>query len=210
MKVSILPIALLTMALNGCCGLSPHEALPSSTDDKAISDYEMGQPDTDGTGLPDWWQFYYFGHLGNNPNSRPNGKNGMTLLEDYLYGINPDNYYRQFGADITPKLAIAGGNNQFGPVDTFLDQPLTVKVCDLGDHPLKHAPIVFSVARGGKLSESSGSQSTTSITVNTDSTGTAQIYYAGSRMSGTSSLIQAAAAASTVTSLNRHITIVGL
>ena len=46
--------------------------------------------DTDGVGIPDWWQIQYFGHIGVNPSSDPDG-NGYTLLQDYLGGANPTN-----------------------------------------------------------------------------------------------------------------------
>ena len=44
----------------------------------------------EGNGLPDWWQWYDFESLYNNPNSSPDG-NGLTLMQDYQQGNNPLN-----------------------------------------------------------------------------------------------------------------------
>ncbi len=46
---------------------------------------------SDGSGLPDWWELMYFGHLGLNPNADPAG-DGWTLLQDYEQGLNPTNF----------------------------------------------------------------------------------------------------------------------
>ena len=45
--------------------------------------------DSDGNGLPDWWEFKYFGRLGMDPNSDPNG-DGHSLLYDYTNGLDPN------------------------------------------------------------------------------------------------------------------------
>jgi len=44
--------------------------------------------DTDGSGLPDAWQYTYYGQLGVNPDASPLG-DGVTNLDDYLAGTNP-------------------------------------------------------------------------------------------------------------------------
>ena len=47
--------------------------------------------DTDLNGLPDWWELQYFGNLmGSNTNADFNN-NGMSLLADWLAGLNPTN-----------------------------------------------------------------------------------------------------------------------
>jgi hypothetical protein len=46
--------------------------------------------DSDGNGLPDWWELKYFGAIGQDPNSDPDGS-GFPLIYDYIYGINPTN-----------------------------------------------------------------------------------------------------------------------
>lgn len=47
--------------------------------------------DTDGNGLPDWWELEYFGHLtGTDPNADPD-HDGMSNLQEWLAGTNPTN-----------------------------------------------------------------------------------------------------------------------
>ncbi|MGA9776773.1 MAG: S8 family serine peptidase [Verrucomicrobiia bacterium] len=47
--------------------------------------------DTDGNGLPDWWELLYFGHLtGTDPNADPD-HDGMNNLAEWIAGTNPTN-----------------------------------------------------------------------------------------------------------------------
>jgi subtilisin family serine protease len=47
--------------------------------------------DTDGNGLPDWWELQYFGHLtGTDPNADPD-QDGMNNLAEWIAGTNPTN-----------------------------------------------------------------------------------------------------------------------
>ena len=47
--------------------------------------------DTDGNGLPDWWELAYFGHLtGTDPNADPD-HDGMSNLAEWVAGTNPTN-----------------------------------------------------------------------------------------------------------------------
>ena len=65
---------------------------------------------SDGSGLPDWWEIQYFGHLGLDPNADPAG-DGWTLLQDFQNGLNPTNFY----TPPTPSGLIATQNtNQAG------------------------------------------------------------------------------------------------
>lgn len=45
-------------------------------------------PDTDGRGLPDWWQREYFGNLGVDPGADPDG-DGWTNLQEYKAATDP-------------------------------------------------------------------------------------------------------------------------
>jgi len=47
--------------------------------------------DTDGNGLPDWWELQYFSHLtGTDPNADPD-QDGMNNLAEWIAGTNPTN-----------------------------------------------------------------------------------------------------------------------
>ena len=133
--------------------------------------------DSDANGLPDWWELQYFGHLGNDPNSSPDG-NGFTLIQDYLGGADPTNYYSQLGGAITPTFIIVSGNNQTNAQGQYTPQPLVVKVAN-GGVAMPNAPVIFSVATGeGLLATTIGSLNAGfSAQVNTDSNGFAQLFY---------------------------------
>ncbi len=45
-------------------------------------------PDADGNGLPDAWEYQYFGHVGVNPNADADG-DGVSNYTEYLQGRNP-------------------------------------------------------------------------------------------------------------------------
>ena len=48
--------------------------------------------DTDGNGLPDWWEQQFFGHLtGTDPNADPD-HDGASNLAEFLAGTNPTNF----------------------------------------------------------------------------------------------------------------------
>jgi hypothetical protein len=148
--------------------------------------------DSDYNGLPDWWEIKYFGQTGNVATSSPDG-NGLTLLQDYQQGNDPTNYYSQGGHLITPTITVGGGNNQIGSVSTFLSSPLTVTVVDSGNNLLHGAPVTFAISgtSGGAFSNSLGGPASATLTVTTNSSGVALVYYAGPNTPNTPSSIQA-------------------
>ena len=48
--------------------------------------------DSDGIGIPDWWQLKYFGYVGINPYGNPEG-DGWSNLQKYQNGWNPNTFY---------------------------------------------------------------------------------------------------------------------
>jgi subtilisin family serine protease len=63
--------------------------------------------DTDGNGLPDWWEQQFFGHLtGTDPNADPD-HDGASNLAEFLAGTNPTNYSSALRLTALP----AGGTN---------------------------------------------------------------------------------------------------
>ena len=135
--------------------------------------------DSDGNGLPDWWELKYFGHLGNDPASSPAG-NGLTLLQDYQQGNDPTNYYSQNGQIIAPLLTITGGNNQSSAVGTFASQALSVQVTDSHGAGLANAPLLFAVAPGGgglALTNVGAPTTNAVLSLRADGTGLAAVFY---------------------------------
>ena len=61
--------------------------------------------DEDNDGLPDYWEMFYFGHLGYGLNSDPD-HDGITLLMDYAFNLNPT---LNQSAHL-PKPVVSGGN----------------------------------------------------------------------------------------------------
>ena len=63
--------------------------------------------DTDGNGLPDWWEQQFFGHLtGTDPNADPD-LDGASNLAEYLAGTTPTN----FNSALRLTALRAGGTN---------------------------------------------------------------------------------------------------
>lgn len=109
--------------------------------------YDMGADeyiDTDGSGLPDWWQMKYFGHLGVSPTALAPSGNGNTNLFDYQSGYDPNDFY----GGAAPYLSIVGGANQYGPPSTTLPQPLVVWVSPETGGFSSNAPVQVTVPVG--------------------------------------------------------------
>ena len=66
-------------------------------------DFGSAIPDSDGDGLPDAWEANYFGSLNQNAGSL--GANGMSALQNFIAGTNPNDPNSVF------KLSIAATNN---------------------------------------------------------------------------------------------------
>jgi hypothetical protein len=62
-----------------------------------VIDYWNGSRDTDGDGLPDWWESRYYGSITNAP-SLGAAANGLNNLQCYWLGLNPANPRSTFKA----------------------------------------------------------------------------------------------------------------
>jgi hypothetical protein len=118
--------------------------------------------DVTGDAIPHWWQHYY---AINYPNMQSG--NGLT----YFQAFTERHYYH--GA--TPTLSIVNGNNQTGPVNGLLPQPLIVSVTDGNGNPYVGAPVSFTTGAGTLQGSSIGTPATT-ITARSDSSGLAKAF----------------------------------
>lgn len=135
--------------------------------------YPVGT-DSDGNGLPDWWQWTYFGHLGVDPNGDADG-DGVSNLQEYQNGTVPTDFYN----GRVPTVAKFSGDGQTTPANNFLPEPLKVLVSGSGNLPLINAPVVFTVSQGGGTFSLTGTGSPlgNTLSVRTDSNGHAAVFF---------------------------------
>ena len=144
--------------------------------------------------MPDYWQMQYFGHLGADPDADTDG-DGTSDLQEYQNGTDPTDYYD----GSLPTLEILGGNDQDGNYESFLPQPVKIKVSRLfyyGVGALDNAPISFVVTNGtALLAATTNDVPTNSIVLRTDSSGqvSAWVYFPASSSSPADSTILASA-----------------
>jgi hypothetical protein len=124
--------------------------------------------------VPAWWAQYYFGTTNVSPNSLSPSGDGNTLLQDYLLGNNPKDFYN----GTLPSLSIVSGASQTGSAGQLLSAPLVVSVTDASNNPILNAPVTFAVgSSGGSLVASSVGTAASSLTIQTDGNGLAQVFY---------------------------------
>jgi probable HAF family extracellular repeat protein len=147
--------------------------------------------DTDQNGLPDWWERFYFGSIGNNPNALAPRGDGLTILQAFQQGLNPNDFYD----GVLPLLQKTDGDAQTGKTNEVLMQPLRVRITDSGGVAVANAPVTFSGnASGGTVAAFAGGPFSGSFTANADQNGIAS---ARVRLPGTAETVDIAA---TVTS----------
>ncbi|MEY2564930.1 MAG: large repetitive protein [Verrucomicrobiota bacterium] len=130
--------------------------------------------DTDADGIPDGWEVNHnLNPLVNDSSANPDG-DSFTNLQEYQNNTDPFDYYN--AAPFT--LTITGGNNQTSPSSAWLTQPLAVETKNGSGLSLSNAPVSFSLGQvGGGLSLTNGGVTTSSLSLRTDATGKAAVYY---------------------------------
>jgi len=129
--------------------------------------------DSDQNGLPDWWEKYYFGNTGIDPNGDED-LDGLSNFQEFLHGTDPNDYYNGVASELT----IVGGDDQLGDPSSLLSLPLVVRVTN-GGHPLLNAPVEFRVpADSGLFSPSPNSDAFFNpIIIRTSANGSATAYF---------------------------------
>jgi len=74
---------------------------------------------------------HWFGHLGVDPSALAGRGDGLTNLQAFQQGLNPNDFYN----GQTPMLAIVGGNNQTGAPGGLVSGPLVISVADSAGNP---------------------------------------------------------------------------
>lgn len=116
---------------------------------------------------------------------------GLSVYEDYLLGLNPISTNQIVTSDFLnsgleayyginlPALTKNSGDSQVVAQSTFATNALTVQVRDSSGNPLVGAPITFNLAPGsdGGLAQTNGGTTVASISLTTDGSGNATIYF---------------------------------
>jgi hypothetical protein len=126
--------------------------------------------DSDGSGLPDYWQLQYFGQLGIATNYDADG-DGISNLQEYKNGSSPTDYYN----GNAPILRIVSGDYQSGVAGSFLPLPLKVLVTDTNATPLTNAPVTLTVTLGSVQLATNDAAPATNLAMRTDSDGVASV-----------------------------------
>jgi len=126
--------------------------------------------DTNGDGLPDWWELYSYGTLDLNLSDPDGLLDNRSILEAFQAGLVPDFFH---GA--LPILTVVSGNQQIGGLGASLPAPLVIQVTNSAGHPVGHAPVTVAITNG--LLSASGDQASaaTTIRINADANGLATV-----------------------------------
>lgn len=129
--------------------------------------------DSDQNGLPDWWEKYYFGHIGLDPNAPAPRGDGLTILQAFRQGLDPvHNENGNF------QIVIVSGDQQQSMPQAFLPQPLIIQVLDQNGTGLANVSVEFRVTSGGGgLATALNGSVSQLVTLQTSIDGTAQIFY---------------------------------
>jgi len=116
---------------------------------------------------------------------------GLSIYQDYLENLNPllttgivtsgfiSSGLTSYYGSSAPTLTKTSGDNQTISASTFASSALVVHVKNSGGTALVGAPITFSIPSGsdGGIAQTSGGTTTTSLSMTTDSSGNATVYY---------------------------------
>lgn len=119
-----------------------------------------------------------------------NDNDGLSNIQEYQLGTDPNNtdtdgdglpdgsdlYPLDYYNNVLPTLNILSGNNQTGPPNNFLPQPLVVQLSANGA-PLNNAPITFTVTQGGsQITTSTNGTLSSSLSLKSAANGQASVF----------------------------------
>jgi hypothetical protein len=157
-------IALTTFLVQG------DAATASGLDDVFIGTANPLFADINNDGIDDAWETAHNLRLSVNDRNLDPTNNGQTVLQDYVNGTDPNDFYNGIPPVITPLVGGAAG--QPGPQGL-----ISVLVTDSNGKPLVNAPVTFTLPPGlGGLSTTPGAPTSRQLTVPTDANGNAQAY----------------------------------
>jgi Alpha/beta hydrolase of unknown function (DUF900) len=149
--------------------------------------------DVNNDGIDDAWETAHGLSLTTNNRALSPAGNGVTVLQAYLAGTDPNDFYN--GA--APTLTIVSGNNQSAWIGQLTSQPFIVSVKNAaGTAPLANAPVIFTVQSGGGqlATTNTGSPAlSTTLSLTTDTNGNAQAYYQQPVVEGQQSQVRVSA-----------------
>lgn len=129
--------------------------------------------DANANGIDDAWEVAHGLSLATNNRSLSPSGNGVSVLQAYIAGTDPNDFYN----GVTPTLTLVSGNNQIALAGQYNAQPFKVVVKNSTGVGIANAPVNFTVVSGaGKIALSSGGVSTT-VDLRTAADGTAQVYF---------------------------------
>ncbi|MDD3180673.1 MAG: Ig-like domain-containing protein [Opitutaceae bacterium] len=124
--------------------------------------------DTDGSGMPDAWQWRYFGKIGIDPVADADG-DGLPNLLEFQQNTDPNDYYN----GVTPQVtSLVPPDGSLGPNDS-----ISVRLTSADGRILANAPLTFHAKVGGHLlTAEPGGARQTDVTVRTGANGVATVY----------------------------------
>lgn len=106
----------------------------------------VAPPDADGDGMADAWEIEWLGGTNAAPTADADG-DGLNNLQEYGDGTLPNDFYN----GQRPLLSIVSGDRQAANTNTFLPEPLVVRVRDQVGIGLSNAPVTFTIWPAGGL-----------------------------------------------------------